>query len=83
MVSHDNDVARTPHSSSANLECRKSNGKMPTAPHIATSGSPFLLNEHDVETLAQSDGFMILRDHLAQHYTYEYVKKMTSGICPG
>ena len=42
-------------------------------PTTSPGASPFLLKAHDVETLAQSDGFMILRDHLAQHYTYEYV----------
>lgn len=38
---------------------------------IAPNASPFLLRVHDVETLAQSAGFSILRDHLAQHYTFE------------
>jgi hypothetical protein len=37
------------------------------------SASPFLLRVEDVQTLAQSDGFAILREHLAEHYTYEYV----------
>jgi hypothetical protein len=33
--------------------------------------SPFLLSVSAVESLAQSDGFSILREHLAQHYDYE------------
>ena len=33
--------------------------------------SPFLLRVQDVDVLAQSDGFNILRGHLAQHYGYE------------
>ncbi|KAK5108567.1 hypothetical protein LTR62_008224 [Meristemomyces frigidus] len=46
---------------------------MPSATVVpSTAGlSPFLLQPEDVETLAQSDGFSILRDHLEQHYTYE------------
>lgn len=39
----------------------------PTQPH----GSPFKLNSEDVESLAQSGGFTILREHLAEHYCYE------------
>lgn len=35
------------------------------------NASPFLLKVQDVEVLAQSDGFNILRAHLAQHYRYE------------
>jgi hypothetical protein len=33
--------------------------------------SPFLLKLQDVESLTQSEGFSILRQHLAQYYTYE------------
>ena len=40
---------------------------MPALPNA----SPFLLRGQDVEILAQSDGFNILREHMAQHYTYE------------
>lgn len=36
-----------------------------------TSPSPLLLEAHEMECLAQSDGFTILREHLAEHYTYE------------
>ncbi|KAK3721772.1 hypothetical protein LTR37_002937 [Vermiconidia calcicola] len=35
-----------------------------------TNTSPFLLEIQDVDNLAQSDGFILLRQHLAQHYTY-------------
>ncbi|KAK5133605.1 hypothetical protein LTR08_007553 [Meristemomyces frigidus] len=47
---------------------------MPPLTAIPTStlnASPFLLKVHDVETLTQSDGFTILRGHLAEQYTYE------------
>jgi len=43
------------------------------APTDDMHASPFLLKDHDVETLAHSDGFSILREHLAQHYSYELV----------
>ncbi|KAI5359603.1 hypothetical protein Slin15195_G072300 [Septoria linicola] len=33
--------------------------------------SPFLLKADDVDTLAHSDGFQILRLHLRDHYSYE------------
>lgn len=36
-------------------------------------GSPFELKNEDLESLAQSGGFAILRDHLAEHYIYESV----------
>ena len=39
-----------------------------------SNASPFLLKVQDVELLSQSDGFNILREHLAQHYRYEYVE---------
>lgn len=47
--------------------------KMPVAtlPTTTPNASPFLLKVQDVETLAQSDGFNILRAHLSEHYTYE------------
>ncbi|KAF2721677.1 hypothetical protein K431DRAFT_223658 [Polychaeton citri CBS 116435] len=38
---------------------------------LTPNASPFLLRVEDVEMLSQSDGFIILRQHLAQHYTYE------------
>ena len=47
---------------------------LPAAPNI----SPFLLKAQDVEVLAQSDGFNVLREHMAQHYTYEWVLRKTS-----
>lgn len=43
--------------------------KMPST--TPTNASPFLLKIHDVETLAQSDGFTLLQEHLAKHCTYE------------
>lgn len=49
--------------------------KMPAA-EISTadaSASPFHLDEQDVEVLASSEGFAILREHLAEHYADEYV----------
>lgn len=42
----------------------------PKMPSAATA-SPFLLRVQDVEDLAHSDGFSILREHLAVTYTYE------------
>jgi hypothetical protein len=50
---------------------------MPTAMSLQTShslphGSPFKLKAEDVESLNQSGGFAILRDHLAEYYNYEY-----------
>ncbi|SMQ45290.1 unnamed protein product [Zymoseptoria tritici ST99CH_3D7] len=46
---------------------------MPSATLSSTmpDASPFQLREEDLETLSQSDGFTILRQHLAQHYTYD------------
>jgi len=41
----------------------------PSLPH----GSPFKVKPEDLESLAQSGGFAILRDHLAEYYNYEYV----------
>lgn len=41
-------------------------------------GSPFVVKTGDLESLAQSGGFNILRDHLAEHYDYEQV---ASIIC--
>ncbi|KAK4503560.1 hypothetical protein PRZ48_004475 [Zasmidium cellare] len=38
---------------------------------MTPNASPFLLKVQDVETLAQSDGFSILRTHLSEHYTFE------------
>lgn len=48
--------------------------KMPAAktPVAEASASPFLLTERDVEELSQSEGFAILREHLAEHYADEY-----------
>jgi hypothetical protein len=52
---------------------------MPTAMSLQTSpslphGSPFTVKPADLESLAQSGGFAILRDHLAEYYNYEYVR---------
>jgi hypothetical protein len=54
---------------------------MPAAMHLQTTtpsnysiphGSPlFEITPEDVETLAHSGGFAILRDHLAEYYNYE------------
>lgn len=45
---------------------------MPSSTNNPTpNASPFLLKVQDVEVLAQSEGFNILRGHLAQHYAYE------------
>jgi len=51
---------------------------MPTTMSLQTSpslphGSPFKVKTEDLESLAQSGGFVILRDHLAEYYNYEYV----------
>ena len=51
---------------------------MPTAMSLQTSpslphGSPLKVKPDDLESLAQSGGFAILRDHLAKYYNYEYV----------
>jgi hypothetical protein len=50
---------------------------MPTAMSLQTShslphGSPFQVKAEDVESLNQSGGFAILREHLAEYYNYEY-----------
>jgi len=45
-----------------------------TAPSNSSSlphGSPFEITPEDVELLAHSGGFVILRDHLAEYYNYE------------
>lgn len=34
--------------------------------------APFALQSNDLELLTESDGFAILRNHLADHYHYEY-----------
>lgn len=61
-------------SSSSRQETRSEDG-MPAAtlPNAAffPDSSPFLLSLHDVDALSQSQGFMILRAHLANHYKYE------------
>ena len=51
------------------------NEKMPAASLTMTMAntSPFMIEERDAEVLAQSEGFSILRDHLADHYSSEYV----------
>jgi len=36
-----------------------------------TSVSPFVLQPQELDILSHSDGFSILREHLAQHYSYE------------
>jgi hypothetical protein len=50
---------------------------MPTAMSLQTlhslpHGSPFQVKAEDVESLNQSGGFAILREHLAEYYNYEY-----------
>ena len=37
------------------------------------SPAMFAIEPQDVNTLAESDGFSILREHLAHHYESEYV----------
>lgn len=53
---------------------RVKDSKMPAAKmSMAVDGdSPFRLRERDVEMLAQSEGFAILREHLAEHYEDGY-----------
>jgi len=55
------------------------NEKMPAASLTKTmaNSSPFLIEERDAEVLAQSEGFSILRDHLADHYSSEYVSTLS------
>jgi hypothetical protein len=48
-----------------------------TLPSTTPNASPFQLRAEDVETLSQSDGFSILRQHLAQHYTFELCDRHT------
>ncbi|KXS99252.1 hypothetical protein AC578_6183 [Pseudocercospora eumusae] len=43
----------------------------------APNASPFLLKSNDVDLLSQSNGFSILRLHLAKHYKYELCDKHT------
>lgn len=45
--------------------------KMTTMPSQTFDPSPFLLSPEGAEILARSDGFNMLRDHLAQHCSYE------------
>ena len=54
--------------------------KMPAArtPMVEANALPFHLQERDVEVLAQSEGFAILREHLAEHYADEYVLSLTT-----
>ena len=40
-------------------------------PSAVPNASPFLLKTEDVDTLSHSQGFGILRQHLAAHYDYE------------
>ncbi|KAK0321544.1 hypothetical protein LTR82_007512 [Friedmanniomyces endolithicus] len=40
-----------------------------------TSVSPFVLQPQELDILSHSDGFSILREHLAQHYSYELCDK--------
>ena len=60
------------------LELTEQKSKMPVA-NTATAeadGSPFRLNERDVEVLSQSEGFAILREHLAEHYEDKCVSSL-------
>lgn len=43
---------------------------------LVPGAAPFLLKAEDVETLAHSDGFNILRNHLAEHYDYGYANQL-------
>lgn len=56
-------------------DARALEGDMPAvaAPIDLFAGQevPFLLRAEDVACLAQSDGFTIMREHLAHHYHYE------------
>lgn len=60
-------VEKTTMPSAMHLQTTPSNYSLPHG----TSGSPFEITPEDVETLDQSGGFAILRDHLAEHYDYE------------
>jgi len=46
---------------------------MPAAnpPMSSPDDCPFLLRAEDIESLAQSDGFHILSQHMAAHCNYE------------
>ncbi|CZT21203.1 uncharacterized protein RCC_07065 [Ramularia collo-cygni] len=57
--------------------------EMPSAmlPTTVPIASPFLLREDDLEVLSQSDGFTILRAHLAAYYSYEACDSHSSA-CP-
>ncbi|KAK5175613.1 uncharacterized protein LTR77_000752 [Saxophila tyrrhenica] len=48
---------------------------MPSA--NTASASPFLLRKDDVECLAHSEGFSILREHLAEHYNFDLCDEHT------
>jgi hypothetical protein len=61
-----------------NYDEKRSYDGMPSATSPLPNASPFLLKSRDVESLAQSDGFSILRNHLADHYTYEYALRTPS-----
>lgn len=54
-------------------EVRFAEDEMPgsVTANLCPNASPFLLTRDAVETLAQSEGFSILREHLAEHYAYE------------
>lgn len=55
------------------IEERSNVEAMPSAspPMTVPNASPFLLGIEDMETLSQSEGFRILRSHLAAHYSHE------------
>lgn len=60
-------------SATAAIEQLRICDKMPAATLLKTesNASPFKIHERDIEVLAQSEGFSILRDHLADHYPSE------------
>ncbi|KAI7002649.1 hypothetical protein D0869_14635 [Hortaea werneckii] len=65
-------AAATAAAAAADNTRTEEDGDMPAPlPMHDSYASPFLLSIHDVETLAQSDGFEILREHLAAHYSYK------------
>lgn len=69
------------HADNSTTELRNlaiGNGKMPAAKTPAAEATPalFQLRERDVEVLSQSEGFAILREHLAGHYADEFVNQL-------
>ena len=59
------------HITTTTEDCKEDKMPVATLPTMTPNASPFLLKVQDVETLAQSDGFSILRTHLREQYSYE------------